>query len=59
MPYTVEEQKALKYLQDERKREAFQRSLQARLTAPAEPAATTKKNWAPLTSSGRIKGQNE
>jgi hypothetical protein len=54
---TPEEQGALDYLASVRKRRQFQRSLQASLKAPAGPAAQTKKNWAPLTKTGEIKGQ--
>jgi hypothetical protein len=55
---TVEEQKALDHLAAERRREEFQRRMQA-LLRPSDPsiAAQTKKNWAPLTSRGKIKGQ--
>lgn len=57
MPLTEEEQKALEHLAAEERREEFQRQLQAKLTPDPSYAAQTKKNWAPLTSRGRIKGQ--
>jgi hypothetical protein len=57
MPLTQEEQKALEHLNAEKRREAFQRFLQSKLTPNPSRAAQTKKNWAPLTARGRIKGQ--
>lgn len=58
MALTEEEQKALEHLDAERRREEFQRFLQSKLTPVSQlPAAQTKKNWAPLTTRGRIKGQ--
>lgn len=51
------DQQALAHLAQERTREAFQRSQQAKLKADPEPARQTKKNWAPLMSTGYIKGQ--
>ena len=58
MALTADEQKALDHIALERLREAFQRSLQAKLVAPAEPAGTVKRGWAPLTVKGRIPGQS-
>lgn len=55
---TEEEQKALEHMAQEQRREAFQRSLQGKLKADPGPAKQTKKNWAPLTRTGYIKGQN-
>jgi len=57
MALTEEEQKALEHLAAEERREEFQRQLQAKLTPDPSRAARTKKFWAPLTSRGRIKGQ--
>jgi len=57
MALTEEEQKALVHLADEERREAYQRFLQSKLTPDPSRAARTKKFWAPLTSRGRIKGQ--
>lgn len=58
MTLTVEEQKALDYLAQEKRREAFQRFLHSKLVAPVEPGATVKKGWAPLTNTGSIRGQS-
>jgi hypothetical protein len=58
VPLTEEEQKALAHLESEKKRDEFQRFLQSKLKPASElPAAQTKKNWAPVTARGRIKGQ--
>jgi hypothetical protein len=60
MALTVDEQKALEHLDAERRRQEFQRFLQSKLIPASQSrAAQTKKNWAPLTSRGRIKGQVE
>ena len=57
MTLTVEEQKALEHLADERRRETFQRFLLVKLTPDSSHAARVKKNFAPLTTTGKIKGQ--
>lgn len=58
MPLTAEEQKALDHLKDEDLREKFQRQLQSKLTPVSqESAQRVRKNFAPLTDRGRIKGQ--
>lgn len=60
MALSAEEQKAVEHLADERRREEFNRQLQASLVPVSSvPAANTKKNWAPVTETGRIKGQSE
>jgi len=59
MSLTPEEQVALDYQITQRQRLVARRGLQAKLKAPSEPAATTKRNWAPVTKTGYIKGQAE
>lgn len=54
---TPEEQAALDWQDARRQRAAFERSQQAALKAPVEPATQVKKDWAPLTATGQIKGQ--
>ena len=58
MALTADEQKAIEHLAQEKRREAFNRSLQGKLKADPGPAKQTKKNWAPLTTTGYIKGQD-
>jgi len=53
---TPEEEMALEHMAQERRREEFQRFLESKLVAPQGPAAQTKKNWAPLTPTGYIRG---
>ena len=54
---TPEEQAALDWQAARKQRAAFERGLQAKLKAPAGPEAQSKKNFAPLTKTGTIKGQ--
>lgn len=49
---TPEDEQALEHLAQERRREAFQRSLQAKLRAPAEPLVALKEKYAPVLKSG-------
>jgi len=49
---TPEDQQALEHLAQERRREAFQRSLQAKLRAPAEPLIALKEKLAPVLKTG-------
>lgn len=49
---TTEDQKALEHLAQERRREAFQRSLQAKLRAPSGPLVALKERLAPILKSG-------
>lgn len=55
---TEDEQMALEHLRQEKRREAFQRHLQSLLLPKDQgPAQQVRKNFAPLTILGRIKGQ--
>jgi len=45
---TPDEQRALLHQANAEKRLAFQQGMQAKLSAPPEPATTTKRNWEPL-----------
>lgn len=56
---TEDEQKALEHLAQEDRRRAFTRHLQSFLKPNPGPAKQAKKNWAPLTRTGFIKGQGE
>jgi hypothetical protein len=56
---TADEQKVLDHMAQERKREDFQLFLQSKLAAPDGPAANTKRNWAPLTRTGYIRGMSD
>lgn len=56
---TEEDQAALEHMAQEKRRDAFQKSLQALLKPDPGPAKQTKRNWAPLTKTGHIKGQEE
>lgn len=49
---TPEDEQALEHLAQERRREMFQRSLQAKLRAPAEPLIALKEKYAPVLKNG-------
>ncbi len=58
MALTEHEQKAVEHIAQEKRREGFIRSLQGKLKPDPGPAKQTRRNWAPLTRTGYIKGQD-
>lgn len=48
----TEDEKALEHLAQERRREAFQRALQAKLAAPPGPLAALKEKFRPVLKTG-------